>query len=113
MQVDLFQSYHNDQPFDAIWACASLLHVPHQELASVFKSLTALLNNHGVFYCSFKYGNDQVQRNGRVFTNLTESSFAKQIAGLPLQIIKQWQTGDLREGRQNEKWLNVILRKVV
>lgn len=113
VQVDLFQSYKNEIEFDAIWACASLLHVPHPELANVFKSLTALLKNKGVFYCSFKYGNDQVKRNGRTFTNLTESSFALQIKGLPLQIIKQWQTGDLREGRQNEKWLNVILRKGV
>ena len=113
VQVDRFQSYKNDKTFDAIWACASLLHAPHQELANVFKSLTALLKNKGVFYCSFKYGNDQVERNGRIFTNLTESSFAQLMIDLPLQVVKQWQTSDLREGRESERWLNVILRKGV
>lgn len=108
-----FKNYRNEHRFDAIWACASLLHVPYNELPQTFKSLTALLNNDGVFYCSFKYGDDEVERNGRLFSNLTENSFAKQVEGLPLQIIKQWQTGDLRADRQSEKWLNVILRKVL
>ena len=113
VKVDHFDTYHNKNAFDAIWACASLLHVPHKELKSVFKSLTDLLYDHGVFYCSFKYGDEEVERNGRLFSNLTEASFTHKIAGLPLEIIKQWKTGDLREGRENEKWLNVIMRKVV
>jgi SAM-dependent methyltransferase len=112
VKVDFFETYQNDKPFDAIWACASLLHVPQQDLARVFKSLTALLNTQGIFYCSFKYGDQQVERNGRLFTNLTEETFIQQISDLPLEIIKQWKTGDLREGRESEKWLNVIMRKV-
>jgi 2-polyprenyl-3-methyl-5-hydroxy-6-metoxy-1,4-benzoquinol methylase len=113
VRVDFFETYDNDKSFDAIWACASLLHVPHKDLASVFKSLTALLNTQGIFYCSFKYGDQQIERNGRLFTNLTEETFAQQIADLPLEITKQWKTGDLREGRESEKWLNVIMRKTV
>tara|TARA_R110001583_G_scaffold112917_6_gene263185 strand:- start:74557 stop:75147 length:591 start_codon:yes stop_codon:yes gene_type:complete len=113
VKVDFFETYDNDKPFDAIWACASLLHVPHKDLATVFKSLTTLLNNQGIFYCSFKYGDEQVERGGRLFSNLTEASFTQKIADLPLEIIKQWKTGDLREGRASEKWLNIIMRKVV
>ena len=109
--VERFQSYKNNREFDAIWACASLLHVPLAELPDVFQSLSSMLKTGGLFYCSFKYGEEEIVRNGRRFTNLNESCFAQQIKGLPLQIEKQWITGDLREGRQNEKWLNVIMRK--
>lgn len=110
--VDLFQTFESQKQFDGIWACASLLHVPLQELPSVFFSLTNMLKIDAYFYCSFKYGEGEVTRNGRTFTNLTEDSFAILINGLPLKIKEQWKTGDLREGRENEQWLNVILQKV-
>ncbi|MGB5447283.1 MAG: class I SAM-dependent methyltransferase, partial [Psychromonas sp.] len=109
--VDLFQTYKNSKTFDAIWACASLLHVPLNELPAVFSSLSDMLKTDGLFYCSFKYGAGEVARNGRVFTNLDEDSFARQITNSNLRIKKQWITGDLREGRENEQWLNVILQK--
>ena len=35
--------------------------------------------------------------------------FARQISGL--QIEKMWITGDVREGRGDERWLNILLRK--
>ena len=46
------------------------------------------------------------------FTDFTEvmfEKFAKQISGL--QIEKMWITGDVREGRGDERWLNILLRK--
>ena len=109
--VDRFQTYKNSKQFDAIWACASLLHVPLLDLPAVFNTLSNMLKSDGLFYCSFKYGEEEIERNGRLFTNLNELSFAKQIKGLPLQIEKHWITGDLREGRESEQWLNVIMRK--
>lgn len=109
--VELFQTYKNSKIFDAIWACASLLHVPLKELPTVFSSLSSMLKSDGIFYCSFKYGEGEIARNGRLFTNLNERCFAKQINGLPLNVKKQWITTDLREGREDEKWLNVILKK--
>lgn len=111
VQQALFQTFESDQKFDGIWACASLLHVPMNELHQVLQKLTSLLTIDGIFYCSFKLGNEEVTRNGRVFTNLDEESFEQYILGLPLCIVKQWRTGDLRERRESEQWLNVILRK--
>jgi len=109
--VALFNTYQNNKRFDAIWACASLLHVPLSEMPSVFASLSRMLKTGGHFYCSFKYGEGEVARNERLFTNLNECGFANQIKNVPLRIKKQWITGDLREGRESEQWLNVILQK--
>lgn len=111
VQIATFQNFESQKRFDAIWACASLLHVPFDELPHSFLNLSKYLKNNGVFYCSFKYGIDEVERNGRKFTNLDESLLKSVLSNTPLIIKTTWQTGDLREGRESEKWLNAILLK--
>jgi 2-polyprenyl-3-methyl-5-hydroxy-6-metoxy-1,4-benzoquinol methylase len=111
VSVDLFQTFASEKQFDAIWACASLLHVSLLDLPAVFLSLSKMLKSEGLFYCSFKYGEGEVTRNRRSFTNLNECGLASLIKGLPLRIKQQWITADLREGREDDKWLNVILQK--
>jgi len=106
-----FHEYQSAEPFDAIWACASLLHVPGSELTQVMAHLAGLLKPGGLFYCSFKYGQGELERGGRRFTNLDEAGLAELVASLPLTIHNQWQTGDLRPGREQERWLNAVLRK--
>lgn len=97
--------------FDAIWACASLLHVPSAELPASFDNLAAQLKSGGVFYCSFKYGIGDTERNGRYFTNADETRLSTFIKNTCLIIDKTWITADARPDRQNEKWLNAILIK--
>ncbi|MDX1269011.1 MAG: class I SAM-dependent methyltransferase [Oceanisphaera sp.] len=108
-----FEDFSTPAPADAIWACASLLHVPLAELAAVMAHLTKQLKPGGVFYCSFKYGQGESSREGRHFTNLDENGLKQLLQGLPLVITEQWQTGDLRPGREQEAWLNALLVKVV
>jgi len=107
----LFQDFTSDTQFDAIWACASLLHVPSAELSDVFSHLASQLKSKGLFYCSFKYGIDDVERGGRYFTNANEARLDTFISSSPLYVVDSWLTGDLRPGRENERWINVILSK--
>lgn len=109
---DRFLTFNSDINFDAIWACSSLLHVPMNELNQTFSHLSNMLKLNGIFYCSFKYGNNEVTRNGRHFTNLDENLLGSYIKDTSLEIKSTWQTSDLRPGRENEKWLNAILLKV-
>ena len=111
VQVCRFDQFVAESPVDAIWACASLLHVPARELPAVMAHLCQQLTTGGLFYCSFKYGQDEVTRDGRTFTNLDETGLNSLLAPLPLRIVDCWQTGDLRPGREHERWLNAVLRK--
>ena len=106
-----FDEFVAEQPLDAIWACASLLHVPQAELLLVMDHLARQLRRGGLFYCSFKYGVGEVSRDGRSFTHLDESGLAALLTKLPLSVVECWQTADLRPGRQEECWLNVLLRR--
>ena len=111
VDVCLFQNFKTNYKFDAIWACDSLLHVPLNELSIAFQKLSEPLNTNGLFYCSFKLGDDEITRNGRRFTNLNNSLLSNILDELPLKIESTWITGDLREGREQEQWLNALLRK--
>lgn len=97
--------------FDAIWACASLLHVPINKLPMTFNHLSQVLKSGGVFYCSFKYGDIEQVRNGRLFSDLNETKLANILISSPLCISQTWVTSDARPGRESEKWLNAILTK--
>lgn len=111
VQTCKFDEFYHNEMFDGIWACASLLHVPRNELPAEINGLSAFLKTNGIFYCSFKYGESDTVDQERIFTNLTEESLAGLIQNLPLEIKEIWQTYDLRPGREDESWLNAILVK--
>ncbi len=98
--------------YDGIWACSSILHLSVHELTEVMKKMAVALKEHGIIYTSFKYGTFAGERNGRFFTDMTEETFADFLTGIDdLEVEEQWITSDVRPGRGEEKWLNLILRK--
>lgn len=108
----LFQELDEVEKYDGIWACSSILHLPKVELKPVLEKMFRALNPNGVIYTSFKYGDFEGIRNGRFFTNFTEDSFKIFIKDFSNIVMEDWWiTGDVRPGREEEKWLNVILRK--
>lgn len=98
--------------FSGIWACASLLHLNDYELENAFLKLFNALKNHGVLYCSFKYGEINSVVNERFFNNQTELTI-KELLRKEQNITfeKTWVTSDKRPGRSEEKWLNAIITK--
>ena len=75
-----FRNLDYTNEFDGIWACASLLHLKKEEIETVILKCIDALKQNGIFYCSFKYGNYEGDRNGRYFTDLTEEEFNKVIS---------------------------------
>lgn len=108
----LFQKLAEVEKYDGIWACASILHVKKEELSDIIRKMSLATKENGIIYISFKYGDYEGERNGRYFTDMTENSMKEMLADFPeLEVEKQWITGDVRDGRGNERWLNMILRK--
>ena len=108
----LFQELDVMNQYDGIWACSSILHLPKKELLPVIWKMCEALKDNGIIYTSFKYGNFEGERNGRYFTDFTEKTFREVIEKVPeLTIEEHWITSDVRPGRGEEKWLNLLLRK--
>ena len=108
-----FQQLSDIDKYNGIWACSSILHLKYEELVRVIKKMNLALKQNGIIYTSFKYGDFEGERNGRYFTDMTEISFKKLIENIKdLEIEEYWITSDVRPGRGEEKWLNLILRKM-
>ena len=108
----LFQDLDAISMYNGIWACSSILHLPKIEQFPVFQKMCNALKENGVIYTSFKYGNFEGERNGRYFTDFREDTFQEFIKEIPeLTVEEQQITFDVRPGRGEEKWLNLILRK--
>lgn len=109
----LFQELSDINLYDGIWACSSILHLQKTELKQVLKKMEQALKSNGIVYTSFKYGTFEGERNGRYFTDMMEESFENMLKGIEgLVVEEQWITTDVRPGRGEERWFNLILRKI-
>lgn len=108
----LFSALDAVDVYDGIWACSSILHCPKQELKDVLCKMIRAVKDGGVIYTSFKYGEFEGERNGRYFTYFTTEAFHEFMLEFPeLSIEQEWVSADVRPGRGDERWLNLILRK--
>ena len=106
-----FEDLSDVEVYDGIWACSSILHLRKAELGEVFEKMIRAVKPGGYIYTSFKYGDFEGYRNERYFTDFTEESFCSFIAQFTgVAPVEQWVSADVRPGRQNEKWLNAILK---
>ncbi len=105
-----FQDIQFVNMFDGIWASASLLHVPANELKTVLSNLNKSLKGNGILYASFKYGSFEGFRNGRFFNDLTEVTARELFEKNDFKVIKTWKTQDARPDR-DEKWINILVKK--
>lgn len=111
VEVQRVQDIRYQKQFDGIWACASLLHVPWKELPDVFRRLYQALKPGGVLYASFKYGSGEHERDGRYFTDINEVGLVKLLGQVDgFREVETWVTEDRRPGRDDEQWLNTLLR---
>ena len=109
-----FEAFEWEQPFDGIWACASLLHVRRQKLPKVLMRLTAALNANGLIYASFKLGAHEREVGGRYFNDVNKQQLEQVIRpGIGLEIEAVWTSADVRPERRSEAWLNCLLRKKI
>mgnify|MGYP002725476988 CR=1 FL=1 len=101
------QEFQSESQFDGLWACASLLHLKTNELIAQLQSIAKLMHNGSVFYCSFKFGDYEGERDGRFFNDQTIESFSSLLPNT-LSIDESWITEDLRPATE-QKWLNMLL----
>ena len=102
------QSWQNQ--FTGIWACASLLHMPFDDLPKILNDLIRCLKSDGILYASFKYGDSEREKDGRFFCDINEQPWQLIEEQLDsAKALKLWQTVDNRVDRQ-ETWWNVLLK---
>jgi SAM-dependent methyltransferase len=112
VKVMTFDQMDWTEAFDGIWACASLLHVPRTDLPATLRRLRRALVPGGVWFMSFKYGDQEREANGRRFTDLDETGAQVLLAEAGgLQLVSMHASVDVRPDRTQERWLSLFCRR--
>ena len=109
VKLSSFLSLEEKEKYDGIWAQASILHLEEHDLRVALTLIERALKRDGVFYSSFRKGEEDGYEKGRWYTNMTERRF---LSFLPasLYVEKIWESQDVRPG-VNKTWLSIICRK--
>lgn len=108
-----FQEFNEINKYDGIWACASLLHVPEEELMDAIRRLVLALKEGGALYMSFKHGTgERVAKDGRLFTDMTRDSLQAILKRVQNAVISEtWVSEGEGRLKGRDRWLNVIVQK--
>ena len=104
-----FLSLEEKEKYDGIWAQASILHLEEHDLRAALTLIERALKRDGVFYSSFRKGEEDGYEKGRWYTNMTERRFLSLLPA-KLYVEKIWESQDVRPG-VNRTWLSIICRK--
>lgn len=111
VSVRTFEDICEVEYYDGIWACASLLHLPFDEIAGTLNRLWAALKPGGTMYLSFKHGQGEREKDGRLFTDLDECTLRSLLNALcHIEKVDCWLTSDQRPGK-TDLWLNALVRR--
>lgn len=106
--VRRFADIEEISSYDAIWCCASLLHVSASELPMVLRKLWTALRPGGRIYVSFKQGTGERTDGQRRFTDASQRDLREWFGIFSdLEKIDTWTTSDARPERSDD-WTNAI-----
>ena len=112
---DNIEDMNYENEFDAVWACASMLHVDKGDMIKMFAKVMKALKIGGVFYASWKYGKgEQTRDDGRTFANYTETKVCDMVYSVSGAVLEDvWTSQDVRTDRtgQGHLWVNVLVKK--
>jgi mutator protein MutT len=112
VEVTTFQELSHRDTFDGVWACASLLHCPRQQILPVINRIHAALKPCGVAYLSFKWGDDEsVDDRGRYFNNYTLNTLQALIDDVTgFSVVEIWSENKRLRGNE-QKWACALIKK--
>jgi len=120
--------YRNE--FDAVWAAASLLHVPKSEFPSILERLMQAMKPRGVLFMSLKYGTGEAEFDSRYYSYFRRSELIGILRVIPhAKILDIWLTDSrgkrltrykalaaslkLTFGGTPDGWVNVLVAKAL
>lgn len=104
-----FETMQYMDEFDAVWVCASLLHLSPAELTDALRNLTKACSNGALIYASFKTTTTESDEARKFYFYAIEDIDALLSLDPCLSVIRHWYTDDSLN-RESTKWLNVLLK---
>lgn len=108
-EVSRIQDIDFEAAFDAVWACASLLHLPKAELNDGLQRLRKALRKGGVLFASIQLGEgERFEADGRFYAYYEREEFLKYVRAAGFLAEAAWTTEDSLSNRPSIRWLNIL-----
>lgn len=106
-----FEKVDWNEEFDGVWACASLLHLPSEQVGDALDRLARSLRPGGALFVSVKAGDFEGQREGRWFADRSRAALRQLLVDTSaLDAINIWETEDVRPDLTTT-WVNSLAVK--
>lgn len=109
------QKIHFSAKFDGIWACASVLHVPHCEIPNVLGRFADVLKPGGLLYISLKESHgERVAEDGRFFSYFRKEEFTSLLTQRGrFELLDTWLTRAADSPGTDWPWLNFLATRQI
>ena len=114
--IEVLQMAYEDmefyEVFDGVWGCGAMIHVPEDELEGILKRVIDAMCRNGILFLSFREGDFEGFKGEQYFCEYTEEKLERILKETRrLEIKKLWSSeGQSRNGE--ERWVNVLARKI-
>jgi SAM-dependent methyltransferase len=96
--------------FDAIWACASLLHLPKTSLQTALTRIHDASKSAAVFFLSMQLGvGEFVAPDGRYYALYQPDELSLALRAAGFDVVDVWESGDSL-GERPIRWINLLSR---
>lgn len=111
VEIGTAQALAYVEEFDAVWACASLLHLRRSALAAALVRIRRSLVPAGVLFVSMQKGSgEEIDDDGRLFSRYSASELDSLIRSASFEIRNVWTTADALARHKSVEWINVLAR---
>lgn len=110
-----FEDLKDINTYDAIWACASILHIEKEKLINILSKMITALKDNGIIYTSFKIGEGYNIQEGKYYNYLTKDEMIKLLNKLNknVKLIDYFETlPSTKRKAKNTTWGNFIIKRL-
>lgn len=107
-----YEDMEFEDVFDGIWASASLIHVPKEEMKELLPKLADALKEEGILYLSVRKGEVEGFSGQRFFCDYMPKELERLLEkdGY-FKILKMWEDSQLFDSNQDVTWIHVLAKK--
>lgn len=108
-----FNELNEENTYDAIWACSSILHVEKEELPNILNKMIKALKANGIIFTAFKKGEGYEIKDGKYYNFLTKEELESTLSKISknVKIVDYFETLSSTKRPEKVVWSNYILHK--
>lgn len=108
----LFKDFNEESVYDAIWACATILHIEEEYLSDILFKMIKSIKNNGIIYFSFKKGEGTEIVDGKFYNYMTKEKFINILSNMKLnyEVMEYFESVSSTKRPEKCNWVNFVIK---